>query len=48
VSWDGIRIGRVSSGAIEAIAWDAPQGRECRFVLDATTGRTIEGVSPRA
>lgn len=44
VSWDGITLVQASA-TIEGTAWDAPTGRDVRFVLDAKTGQTISGVT---
>lgn len=46
LSWDGLKITRVTSEAIQGLAWDSPHQKEVEFLIDTKTGRHQGGSSP--
>lgn len=46
LSWDGLKITRVTSELIQGLAWDSPLEKEVEFFVDVKTGRHQGGSSP--
>jgi hypothetical protein len=48
VSWDGLKITRITPDEIHGTAWDAPKNQDVPFVLTLLTGKTVRGVTPKS
>ena len=46
LSWDGLRISKVTQTTIHGFAWDSPNNGEVEFTVDLQTGYTQGGASP--
>ena len=46
LSWDGLKITKVSSNKICGMAWDAPKNKEVKFSVEVTNGACEGGSSP--
>lgn len=46
LSWDGLKVVKITSRFIEGIAWDAPSEQEVGFTVDLKTGEHTGGSSP--
>jgi len=46
LSWDGLKIIKVTSTKISGIAWDAPNNKEVDFFVNIENGASEGGASP--